>query len=174
VTRAIYAVNKALHYVAGTLLLGVVVITVYNVLGRWLFGAPFRGTVELTQLAMVGVVYLGMAYAQHRDSHITVNLLYLRLGPRWQAVLDAFAAIVGIAVVSLIAWRLYVYADVLESGGRTTASRSIPLHPFAYVAIVGLVAYVLALATTLVQRARDATRPEPPPDTTDPVEQATL
>lgn len=172
-TRAIHAVNTSLHYVAGALIVGVVVLTVYNVVGRWLFDEPLRGTVELTQLAMVGIVYLGMAYAQQQDSHITVNLLYERLGRRWRAALDAFAAVVGIAVVALIAWRLYVYADVLQAGGQTTASRRIPLHPFAYLAIVGLTAYVLALATTFVRSLRDAGRREPPTDP-DPMRRTTL
>lgn len=172
-TRAIHAVNRSLHYVAGALIIGVVVITVYNVLGRWLFDEPLRGTVELTELAMVGIVYLGMAYAQHQGSHITVDLLHQRFGRRWRAALDAFAAVVGIVVVALIAWRLSVYADVLEAGGRTTASRRIPLYPFAYLAIVGLAAYVLALATSFVRSLRDAGRPEPPTEP-DPGPRATL
>jgi TRAP-type C4-dicarboxylate transport system permease small subunit len=173
VTRAIHAVNTSLHYVAGALIVGVVVITVYNVVGRWLFDAPLRGVVELTELAMVGIVYLGMAYAQQRDSHITVNLLYQRLGRRWRAAVDAFAAAVGVVVVALIAWRLYAYAEVLEAGGRTTASRRIPLYPLAYLAIVGLTAYVIALVTTVVRSLRDAGRREPPTEP-DPMRQATL
>jgi TRAP-type C4-dicarboxylate transport system permease small subunit len=173
VTRAVRAVNTSLHYVAGSLIVGVVVITVYNVVGRWLFDAPLRGVVELTELAMVGIVYLGMAYAQQQDSHITVNLLYQRLGRRWQAAVDTFAAVVGVVVVALIAWRLYVYAEVLEVGGRTTASRRIPLYPFAYLAIVGLTAYGLALATTFVRSLRDAGRREPPTEP-DPMSRAIL
>lgn len=171
VTRAIRAVNTALHYVAGALIVGVMAITVYNVVGRWLFNAPLAGTVELTEVAMVGIVYLGLAHAQQRDSHITVDLLHQRLGRRWRAVLDAVAAAVGAVIVALIAWRLYAYAEVLQAGGRTTASRRIPLYLFAYVAIIGLVAYLLALATTAVRSSRDAARrappdePEAPPET---------
>jgi len=173
VTRAIRAVNTSLHYLAGALIVGVVAITVYNVLGRWLFDAPLRGVVELTELAMVGIVYLGLARAQQQDGHITVDLLYQRLGQRWRAALDAFAAVVGVVVVALIAWRLYVYAGVLEAGGRTTASRRIPLYPFAYLAIVGLAAYVLALATSFVRSLRDAGRREPPTEP-DPMWRSTL
>jgi TRAP-type C4-dicarboxylate transport system permease small subunit len=170
VTRAIQAVNTSLHYLAGALIVGVVVITVYNVVGRWLFNAPLRGVVELTELAMVGIVYLGLAHAQQRGGHITVDLLHQRLGRRWQVALDAFAAAVGAVVVALIAWRLFVYAEVLQAGGRTTASRGIPLYPFAYLAIVGLAAYVLALATSFVRSLRDAGRESPAePDPMRPV-----
>lgn len=153
-THVIQTVNRALHYVAGALIISVMAFTVYNVLGRWLFGAPLRGTVELTQLAMIGIVYLGLGYAQHQNSHIAVDLLYQRLGRRTRLVLDVFATALSMAVLSLLAWRLYDYSAVLDAGGRTTASRSIPLYPFAYVAIVGVVAFILAYATTLAQRLR--------------------
>lgn len=165
-TRAVLAVNKALHYVAGALIIAVMAFTVYNVLGRWLFGAPLRGTVELTQLAMIGIVYLGLAYAQHRDNHIAVGLLYQRFGPRIRSVLDIFSAVLSIVILALLSWRLYEYAGVLEAGGRTTASRSIPLHPFAYVAIIGVVAFILALASTTFTRLREQADDSEAPDPT--------
>lgn len=156
--RGVRAVNRALHHVSGALIALMMLFTVYNIGGRWLFGAPLRGTVELTQLSMVAIVYLGFAYTQHHDEHISVDILYVRLGPRGRAVLDAFAALVSFAVLALIAWRLHAYSETLMAGGRTTATRRIPLHPLAYVAIVGTLAFVLALASTVIERSRDARR----------------
>lgn len=167
-SRAILAVNKGLHYVAGTLIIAVMAFTVYNVLGRWLFGAPLRGTVELTELAMIGIVYLGLAYAQHRDQHIAVGLLYQRFRPRIRVWLDVFSAVLSIFVLALLAWRLYDYAGVLQAGGRTTASRSIPLYPFAYMAIIGVAAFIAAFGSTMVSRVRsgradsEVSRPDGP------------
>lgn len=172
-SRAILAVNKALHYVAGALIIAVMAFTVYNVLGRWLFGAPLRGTVELTQLAMIGIVYLGLAYAHHLDNHIAVGLVYQRFSPRVRAWLDVFSAVLSIFVLALLAWRLYDYASVLQAGGRTTASRSIPLYPFAYLAIVGVVAFMVAFGSTLVNRVRSG-RADSGPDGPDATPQATL
>jgi hypothetical protein len=57
-------------------------------------------------------------------------------------------------VLALVAWRLYDYAAVLEAGGRTTASRGIPLYLFAYVAIIGVLAFSLAYATTFIEHLR--------------------
>lgn len=153
-THVIKTVNRALHYVAGALIIGVMAFTVYNVLGRSLFGAPLRGTVELTQIAMIGVVFLGLAYAQDKNNHIAVDLLYQRLGRRGQLVLDVFSTVLSMLVLTLVAWRLYDYAAVLDAGGRTTASRDIPLYPFAYLAIVGVLAFILAYATTLIEHLR--------------------
>jgi TRAP-type transport system small permease protein len=169
VLGAVRAVNKALHYVAGALIVVLMLFTVFNIVGRWLFNSPLRGTVELTELAMITVVYLSFAYAQHRDDHISVDVLYQRFGARGRAVLDTFSALLSLVVLALIAWRLHAYGVVLEAGGRTTAARRIPLYPFAYVAIVGTVAFMLALVSTAIQRAVQARRLEPPgsPDLTE-------
>lgn len=150
--RAVRAANNGLHYVAGALIIGVMLVTVYNILGRWLFGAPFRGTIELTELAMLGIVYLGLGFAQHRDAHISVDLVYRRFRRRTRLALDLFSTVLSVVVLGMMAWQLAVYADVLSSGGRETASRGIPLAPFAYVAVVGVLAYALAAAGTALER----------------------
>lgn len=153
-SRAVTAVNKALHYLAGALIIAVMVMTVYNILGRWLFDEPFRGTVELTQLAMIGIVYLGMAYAQDNGNHIAVDLLYSRMPKPVRIVMDWFATLLSLVILALLAWQLYEYAGILEQGGRVTASRGIPLYWAAYVAIVGIVAFALALVRVSVDRIR--------------------
>lgn len=160
--RAVRAANKGLHYVAGALIIGVMVITVYNILGRWLFGEPFRGTVELTELSMLGIVYLGLGFAQHRDSHISVDLLYRRFPRPTRQALDLFGAVLSVVVLALMAWQLAVYAEVLSSGGRETAAREIPLAPFAYVAVVGVLAYALASAGTAIERFHSGRREDTP------------
>jgi TRAP-type transport system small permease protein len=155
VLRATRGLNRALHYVAGALIVVTMLLTVGNVLGRWLFARPIAGTVELTELAMLGIVYLGFAYAQHEDDHISVDLLYGRLGHTGRALVDAFASFVAAVVLALIAWRLWAYGGTLLASNRTTAARSISLYPFVYVAIVGAVAYLLAVLATTLERVRD-------------------
>ncbi|MFW5899033.1 MAG: TRAP transporter small permease [Jiangellaceae bacterium] len=163
--RAVRTANVWLHYVAGALIVGVMLLTVYNILGRWLFGEPFRGTIELTELAMLGIVYLGLGYAQHRDSHISVDLLYRRFRRPTRKAIDLFAAVLSVGILGLMAWQLAAYAEVLSSGGRETAARGLPLAPFAYAAVVGVLAYALASVGTASERLRSG-RQDGSPDPT--------
>ena len=164
--RALDEMNRALHYGAGALIISVMALTVYNVVGRWLFASGLRGTVELTQLAMIGIVYLGLAYAQQRDNHISVDLLYNRLDVRARIVLDGFVTALSMIVLGLLAWQLYRYAGVLQAGNRVTGSRGIPLAPFAFVAIAGVAAFLLAIVRTFLERLRNRHRSQHlPPDT---------
>lgn len=146
--------TKALHYVSGALLVGLMLMIVANIVGRWAFNRPVRGTVELTEIAMVGIVFLGFAYAQVREDHIKVDLVYDKLGRRGRMVLGVFAAIVSFATVAVMAWRLYDYVGVLEASGRTTSSLSLPLYWVAWLGVAGLIIYAVGVIVTGFDRTR--------------------
>jgi TRAP-type C4-dicarboxylate transport system permease small subunit len=148
VVSAVRAVNRWLHFVAGVMLLAIMLMTVVDVIGRTAFNTPFRGTIELTQMAMVLVVYLGLGYAAHEDDHISVDLLDSQLGRRMRLAVAVFTGIFGAAVIGLLTWNLYQFADRLDIGGFTTAVLRIPQGPVALAAVVGGVMFVLALIST--------------------------
>ncbi|MFA9430207.1 TRAP transporter small permease [Egicoccus sp. AB-alg2] len=153
--------TRVLHYVSGALIVGLMLLIVGNVLGRWLFSRPVRGTVELTEIAMVGIVFLGFAYAQVREDHIRVDLVYEKLGRRGRVVLGLFAAAVSFATVVVMAWRLYDYTGILAASRRTTSALAIPLYWVAWVAVVGLVIYAVGVVVTGVTRTRAPDDPDP-------------
>ncbi|QSB16615.1 TRAP transporter small permease [Natronosporangium hydrolyticum] len=126
-------------------MLGLLGWTVVDIVGRTFFNAPMRGTVELTELAVVILVYLGLSYAESRDSHIAVDLLYQRLGVRGRLLLRVFAGAVSLLVISVLTWRLFVYAGQLDTGGYTTGILRLPLYPVALLAVLGAAAFWLAV-----------------------------
>ena len=140
--------TRWLHHLSGALLIGLMVLTVVNIVGRWLFDTPLPGAVELTEIGMVAIVFMGLAYAQVRGDHIRVDLLYERLGARGRRVLDLFATLVSFATVVAMTWRLWVYAGQLEVSGRTTSVLRIPLSWVAWIAVAGGVFYAVAIVVT--------------------------
>ncbi|GGI04090.1 TRAP transporter small permease [Egicoccus halophilus] len=153
--------TRALHYVSGALIVGLMLMIVGNVVGRWLFNRPIRGTVELTEIGMVAIVFLGFAYAQVREDHIRVDLVYEKLGRRGRVGLGLFAAAVSLVTVALMAWRLHDYVGILEASRRTTSALSIPLYWVAWVGVVGLVIYAVGVLTTAFERSRGPDDPDP-------------
>lgn len=147
--------TRALHYVSGALIVGLMLLTAANILSRWTMGNPIRGTIELTEIGMVAIVFLGFAYAQVREDHIRVDLLYDRLGSRGRTILGVFAAIISLVTVAVMAWRLHDYVGVLRASGRTTSSLSIPLYWVAWVGVAGLVIYAIGIVVTGFRRAQD-------------------
>jgi TRAP-type transport system small permease protein len=146
--------TRWLHYLSGALLIGLMVLTVVNILGRWLFDTPLPGAVELTEIGMVAIVFMGLAYAQVRGDHIRVDLLYEQLGPRGRRVLGLFAALVSFATVAVLTWRLWAYAGQLAASGRTTSALRIPLSWVAWIAVAGGVIYAAGVVVTADDRGQ--------------------
>jgi len=152
IARGTQGLAYAFHVVAGILIVATMLMTVIDVLGRATIAAPLPGSVELTSLAMVAIVYLGLAYAHHKDDHIKVDLLYQRAGPRLQRLMDAVADTVTAVVLALMVWELVGYWEVLSAGGRSTGVLGVPLAPLAWVAVAGTLVYLLGSATTALGR----------------------
>lgn len=150
VDRALRRVNAWLHGFAGLTMVLLMFWTVADIASRALFSSPFRGTVELTELAVVVLVYLGLARAENQDAHIAVNLLFVRLGERAQLATRAFAGIVTVLVVALMTWRMYIFAGQLDSGGHTTGVLGAPLYPVAMAAVAGSAAFGLAALSNVI------------------------
>lgn len=142
--------NRWTHYVAGVVLIVLTMITVANIVGRAVFNMPVPGTVELTEMLMVIIVYLGFGYAEHQGDHISVDLLYERSGRMMRLVLTVVNGLVGSFVMGLVAWHLYQYAGVLSRGGYESAILEVPLGPLALIAVGATVLFVLAMLATAV------------------------
>lgn len=143
-------IARWLHLLAGASLVAIAFMTAANILGRRFFSSPISGSIELTEMGMVIVVFLGFAFAELRDDHITIDLLYERLSPRGQLILEIFGQVIALILFVVIARYVYTYAGRLTDSGQRTGILGLPIAPFAYVAIVGLIAFVGAIFTKIV------------------------
>lgn len=142
---ALRRVNRWLHYLAGVMLLLILVVTVANILGRR-FNQPLPGSVEMTQLFMGLMVFLALSYGEDQRVHISVDLLYERLNDGGKRFLRIFGRAVGLIIVVLLIKELWDYSIVQRDGNYTTAIRLWPIWPFVIVAAVG----VFMLAVTMI------------------------
>ena len=132
----------------GVLLVGVVLMTVISVLGRYLFNAPIPGDYELTELACGIAVFAFFPYCHSRNANIVVEFFTGRMHPRRRAVLDAAHQLVFAAVAGLIAWRLCIGGMHKLADGETTVFLGIPIHWAYFSALLGalLLAAICGLA----------------------------
>lgn len=112
-------------------------VGVADVIGTGL-GSPVPGALELTESTMVLVVFGGLAYAQIRRSHIRVELVYLRAGPRTRSVMDAVAVLSAFVFFALLGWQ--GYNEALYSWSISEATSGImrfPLYPARFLLVFG-------------------------------------
>lgn len=155
VAHGLDRLSHALHLVAGVIMVALMLMTVANIVGRTWFQLGVSGAVELTQIAMIGIVYFAFAHAYTQDDHVTVDLLYERLPRLGKTALDVVAALATIPILAILAWQLLEHRAVLEAGGRVTHTLGLPLHPVAWIAVVGTAVFGLAVVVTTATRALD-------------------
>lgn len=92
--------------------------TIIDVSRRFLLSKPVGGVVELNEMLVVWIVFLGLAYVQADAAHVRVDVLFSRLSPKKRAILNILACSVGLALFGLImvkggqaAWSAWVRGE---------------------------------------------------------------
>lgn len=107
-------------------------LTMLDVAGRYLFNFPVVGSVELTELLMVAVIFSGIALSSSVRGHVTVDLIAMALDGRvrrFQRVLGEGISLVIMAMLTVVSWSKA--AEVADYGDRS-AVLLIPIAPAAY------------------------------------------
>src|SRR6266498_1423959 len=100
--RAVSIAQVVLRLAAGILLVGLALLTLLDVLGRYVFSMPVRGAVELTEALMVGIIFTGILLATQARQHVTVDLLTMTLGPRGRRIQQGFSLLLAVCVSFLL------------------------------------------------------------------------
>ena len=94
-------------------------LTLFDVIGR-AFDHPISGSVEVTELIMGIMIYLGVGYTTFLRGHIRVDILIINFRPRIQAILDVITGLVGLFITILISWQLFIQAHSRMINNETT------------------------------------------------------
>jgi len=138
-------VLRALAYGAGAVLLGLMALVLFDVLMRYVLRLPFLGGFELTELAMVLVVFLALPYCAATNGHVSVDVLARHLDRprlRWLLVPVHLA---GAALMIVIAWQATVYAMGSAARGEASQMLRIPAWPFEIVTAVSAAVFAIVL-----------------------------
>ena len=122
-------------------------LVVADVLGRKLFNAPIQGAIEVTELTLVVMVYLSVAYVQGRREHIRLELFSSRLSGRALRRLELFSLAVALVICLVITWRIGLFAwESWSTGDHTMGLVEIPIWPSKVAVFFGFVVLSLRLA----------------------------
>ncbi len=146
--------NRVTHHMSGLALVAILAMTIVDIVGRNAFRQPFRGTVELTSMILVVVVFMAVAHSEDMGDHITIDLVYERVGTGAKAVLDIFSDLFTLVVMALVSYRLAQFVIRNRASGAETPVLDIPLWPFVLVASIGAAFYVVSTVMRVVLRLK--------------------
>jgi TRAP-type C4-dicarboxylate transport system permease small subunit len=137
--------EQFLQYVSATLLLGLTLLAVLEVIRRYVFGVSFEWQQDAVTYGILAGVFLFFGITQSRRAHLRVTLLLLmlrdkggRFGHVVASMLEIVGAAVGVGFCAWAAWHGTEVADLMILQQRKTESLVFLLWPFFAVFLTSL------------------------------------
>jgi TRAP-type C4-dicarboxylate transport system permease small subunit len=139
------------------LFIGIVAADVFITVVLRAFGISIPDSYNLGQNLLGILIFWGIAATSYRGTHITVDLVWANVGPRWQRAIDVFATLVLLFVVVVQTYTLFDKTLSTYASNLQTVELRLPVWPFFAVAWLGDVSAVMLIA---VRTYRLVFRPE--------------
>ena len=120
-------------------------LTVGDVAGRFLFTHPIPGTYEITKILFALSVFFSFSVSQYNGENLGITLIYDKFPVRVQGILDFFSSVLSIGMFSVAFFQTIKYAARMKSSNTITSVLRWPMHPWIYLASIGLIVLVIAL-----------------------------
>ncbi len=120
--------------------------TFVSVILRDLFSYSIPDSYDFGRLLLGILIYWGIAATSYRGTHITVDLIWGAAGPKLQRVIDVFATLVLLFVVTVQTIMLFDKVTTTRSDHVLTYDLNLPVWPFFAVAWLGDVSAVVLIA----------------------------
>src|SRR6266566_10158640 len=117
-----------------------------SVLLRYFFSVSIPDSYDFGRMLLAILIFWGIAATSYRGTHITVDLVWANVGPRSQRLIDVFATLVLLFVVSVQTWTLFDKVRGTYNDNVLTFDLHMPAWPFFAIAWAGDVSAVLLIA----------------------------
>jgi TRAP-type C4-dicarboxylate transport system permease small subunit len=133
--------DALLGVAASAILLGMMLLTVVDVVARYVFSRPVRGAFEVTELMLLVLIFAGLPLVSFADEHAVMDFIDRLFGRRGQHRLQRLVQVANASFMFLLAWLVWRKADRIWAYRDATDVLRIVYGPFAY-----FMALTLALA----------------------------
>lgn len=149
--RTIDTLCVGLAVFSGLILFGIIGLTFFDVVLRYVFAAPIFGARDLLEMGMVLVISLAFPFTWRIGGHIVVDLIPDYGIAVFTVIRDLFVRLIGIFIFALLAWRSWIRSDDAVLFNEATNMIELPFSPFF---IVLAVASAFQAAVLCVECAR--------------------
>ena len=126
---------------------GIVAANIFvAVLLRNIFNYSIPDSFDIGRMLLGILIFWGIAATSYRGGHITVDLVWANVGPKYQRMIDVFATLVLLFVVTVQTWTLFDKVRGTYNDNVLTFDMHMPTWPFFAVAWAGDVSAVLLIA----------------------------
>jgi len=117
---------------AGLALFAIMALTFFDVIGRKVAGHSIPGSLELTELLMVVVIFAALPLVSLRNEHVTFDSLDGHIPAALRRAQGVTVNLLCSAALLALAWLMWREAGQFLATGETTAQLLILKAPFIY------------------------------------------
>lgn len=160
--------NRLFEWICGALaaaaLFCIMILTFFDVGGRKFASASIPGSLEVTELLMVIVIFAALPLVSIRREHVVFDSLDHLLSPLLRRVQAMLVNLVCAALLLALAYLMWRTAGEFAETGETTAQLKLLKAPFIYgmSALCGLTGLVHLLRCALGQADPQLAQPDKP------------
>lgn len=123
-------VNSVAGLVMGFVSLIMMCIVMYEVTSRYIFNAPTLWAMEFNQYLFCAMSLLGGGYCLLKDGHVRVDLLYPKLSPKTQGIVDFCTFPLALLFCGLLIWLGFQETwDTIVGNRLSDSVLALPLWP---------------------------------------------
>ena len=143
---------RGLALAGGWVLVLLMAYTVIDVVLRYVFNQPFRGSLEITEFAMSVIVFLGIAYCGWLGGHVAVDIFERPLENPKLRFIPIVLTLVSAGLFAMIAW--LTASDAINASHRISNMMRWPHWPFQTIVALGSAMYAAVLVIQCFQMLR--------------------
>jgi len=124
--------DSLLGVAASAILMAMMLLTVVDVVARYVFNRPLAGAFEVTELMLLVLIFAGLPLVTYADEHAVMDFIDRLLSPRAQDALRRAVQVASAAVMFLLTWLIWLKADRIWAYRDATDVLRILYGPFVY------------------------------------------
>jgi TRAP-type C4-dicarboxylate transport system permease small subunit len=160
-SKIIKRLPRWLLYIGVGILVAMILLTIINLrlhIFPSLNAHPVKGNMGVTEMMMVAIVFLGLAYTSAVKGHVSIDFIASRFPRRPRAIVDSFGLLVGMCLFVLICWQSGVRAFMMLEAGEVLISLDVSTFPARLMVPIGSFVVCLVLLLQFFSTIKDAAK----------------
>jgi TRAP-type C4-dicarboxylate transport system permease small subunit len=145
-------VQRLQLWIAALALVALMLVTVTDVVLRYLFNRPVRGSYDFVESALLIFVFYGAAASFFSRRHIVIDLIDAMVGARATAVLIRLADLLAVMCLALLIWAMFTPALQAYAYGDMKLELRLPIYLLWIAALLGLAGTLFCAAVAFAAR----------------------
>lgn len=154
IDRMMMPIDDAFNLIAALAIFAMMILGVFQIGLRSIFNAPIVGYIDLVELSMATMAFLGAAYCQRVGAHIRMELLIGKLHGRALWLAESFGTLVALFIIGVLIYYSSGHFYRAFEIGDSTIDAEFPVWPSKLLVPVAFTLWFLRLTLQLVGSLR--------------------